>query len=71
LPTLAASWLARDYSAFLLLCRFVYDELVANDDEPVLNWYQHVHAAAARFSPVEIRQLMMQKCALKASGIQQ
>ena len=51
LPELAASWLSRDYAAFLTLCRSVYEQLVTNDDEPVLNWYQHVLAAAERLSP--------------------
>ena len=59
---MAASWLSRDYAAFLTLCRLVYEQAVANDDEPVLNWYQQVNAAAARFSPTEVRQMMMQSC---------
>src|SRR3954471_24948064 len=63
LPALAASWLSRDYAAFLALCGFVYQRLVTNDDEPVLNWYQHVFAAAARFSPPQARELRMQTCA--------
>jgi MoaA/NifB/PqqE/SkfB family radical SAM enzyme len=62
LPDLAASWLSRDYSAFLTLCRFVYEQAVANDDEPVLNWYQQVYAAASRFSPAQVREVMMQTC---------
>ncbi len=62
LPDMAASWLSRDYAAFLTLCRLVYEQAVANDDEPVLNWYQQVNAAAARFSPTEVRQMMMQSC---------
>jgi hypothetical protein len=55
LPDLAASWLSRDYAAFLTLCRSVYEQLVTNDDEPVLNWYQHIFAAASRVSPLQIR----------------
>ncbi len=62
LPDLAASWLSRDYTAFLTLCRLVYEQVVINDDEPVLNWYQHIHAAACQFSPVQIRNTMMQTC---------
>jgi len=41
----------------------VTDQLVTNDDEPVLNWYQHVFAAAARFSPPQARELGMPTCA--------
>jgi MoaA/NifB/PqqE/SkfB family radical SAM enzyme len=63
LPELAASWLSRDYAAFLALCRFVYEQLVTNDDEPVLNWYQHVLVAATRFSPTQARGLRMPTCA--------
>jgi hypothetical protein len=63
LPELAASWLSRDYAAFLALCRSVYEQLVTNDDEPVLNWYQHVLAAATRFSPPQARELGMPTCA--------
>jgi MoaA/NifB/PqqE/SkfB family radical SAM enzyme len=63
LPELAASWLSRDYAAFLTLCRSVYEQLVTNDDEPVLNWYQHVFAAAARFSPAQAREMRMPACA--------
>ena len=59
LPELAASWLSRDYAAFLTLCRSVYQQLVSNDDEPVLNWYQHVFAAAARFSPPQAHAMRM------------
>jgi MoaA/NifB/PqqE/SkfB family radical SAM enzyme len=66
LPHLAASWLSRDYTAFLALCRLVYEQLVTNDDEPVLNWYQHVYAAASRFSPLQIRDTMVQTCADEA-----
>ena len=58
LPDMAASWLSRDYAAFLTLCRSVYEQAVTNDDEPVLNWYQQVIAAAARFSPPQVRQMM-------------
>ena len=65
LPVLASSWLSRDYAAFLTLCRFLYEQLVANDEEPVLNWYQHVHSAAARFSPQQVRETMMQACAAR------
>jgi MoaA/NifB/PqqE/SkfB family radical SAM enzyme len=68
LPELAASWLSRDYAAFLALCRFVYERLVTNDDEPVLNWYQHVFAAAARFSPPQARDMRMPICADVAFG---
>ena len=67
LPALASSWLSRDYAAFLALCRFVYGQLVANGDEPVVNWYQHVHAAAARFSPQNVRELTMPDCAVGAT----
>jgi hypothetical protein len=63
LPELAASWLSRDYMAFLSLCRSVYEQLVTNDDEPVLNWYQHVFAAATRLSPPQAREMMMSTCA--------
>jgi hypothetical protein len=35
---------------------------VINDDEPVLNWYQHVLAAATRFSPPQVRELGMPPC---------
>ncbi len=62
LPALAASWLSHDYAAFLTLCRFVYEQAVTDEDEPVLNWYQQVHAAAARFSPQQVREVMMQTC---------
>jgi len=57
LPELAASWLSRDYATFLTLCRSVYQQLVSNDDEPVLNWYQHVFAAALRCSPAQAREM--------------
>jgi hypothetical protein len=70
LPDLAASWLSRDYSAFLTLCRFVYEQAVANDDEPVLNWYQQVYAAASRLSPSQVRDGMMQTCTDGAIGSQ-
>jgi MoaA/NifB/PqqE/SkfB family radical SAM enzyme len=59
LRDLAARWLAKDYPVFLSLCRSVYDRLVANEEEPVLNWYQHIQAAATRFSPGQIRETMM------------
>lgn len=62
LPDLAAAWLSRDYAAFLTLCRFVYEQAVTNEDEPVLNWYQQVCAAASRFSPPQVRGMMMQTC---------
>jgi hypothetical protein len=62
LPDMAASWLSRDYAAFLTLCRLVYEQAVADDDEPVLNWYQQVNAAAARFSPTEVREMLMRTC---------
>jgi hypothetical protein len=29
----------------------------------VLNWYQHVFAAAARFSPAQAREMRMPACA--------
>jgi hypothetical protein len=32
---------------------------VTNGDEPVLNWYQHVFAAATRYSPPQAREMMM------------
>ena len=70
LPDLAASWLSRDYAAFLTLCRVVYEQAVANDDEPVLNWYQQVYAAAARFSPAQVRDTMMQTCSDETVGDQ-
>ncbi len=60
LPELAALWLSRDYTAFLTLCRLVYEQAVTNDEEPVLNWYQHIQAAASRFSPLQVRDRMMQ-----------
>lgn len=60
LPELASSWLSRDYAAFLALCKLVYEQAVTNDDEPVLNWYQHIQAAASRFSPRQIRDIMSQ-----------
>jgi Fe-coproporphyrin III synthase len=60
LPDMAASWLSRDYGAFLTLCRLVYEELVSNDDEPAFNWYQHVYAAASRFSASQIHDMMVQ-----------
>lgn len=56
LPDLAAWWLSRNYASFLTLCRSVYERLLADEDEPALNWYQHVHAAAARVSPAQIRE---------------
>jgi Fe-coproporphyrin III synthase len=62
LPFLASAWLSHDYIAFLALCRYVYEKLVVNEEEPALNWYQHVHAAAALFSPQEVRQSMMMLC---------
>lgn len=68
LPDLAAAWLSRDYTAFLALCRHVYDHLVANDDEPVINWYQHVFAAAARFSPGDVRSLMAEAAVGRTSN---
>jgi hypothetical protein len=63
LPDLAESWLSRDYSAFLALCQSVYKKAVAREDEPVLNWYQHVYAAANRYSPQQIRDLAISSLA--------
>jgi hypothetical protein len=70
LPDLAASWLSRDYAGFLTLCRAVYEQAVSNDDEPVLNWYQQVHAAASRYTPDQVREMMMQSCDEQAPGDQ-
>jgi hypothetical protein len=36
---------------------------VTNDDEPVLNWYQQVFAAASRFSPPQTREIRNPTCA--------
>jgi hypothetical protein len=36
---------------------------VTNDDEPVLNWYQHVFAAATRLSPPQAHEMRMPACA--------
>jgi MoaA/NifB/PqqE/SkfB family radical SAM enzyme len=63
LPDLAGQWLARDYPAFLTLCRSLYERLVMNEHEPVLNWYQHVHTTAGRFSPQQVRDTLMRACA--------
>jgi len=68
LQDLAAGWLSRDYTAFLTLCRSVYERLIANEDEPALNWYEHVHAAAARFSPDQVREQLM-SLAIGESGV--
>ncbi|MDR4485445.1 MAG: hypothetical protein R3B95_19980, partial [Nitrospirales bacterium] len=38
----------------------VYEQAVINEDEPVLNWYQHIQNAASRFSPLQIRDIMSQ-----------
>lgn len=62
LPDLAEDWLTRDYAAFLTLCRLVYEQAVRNDDEPVLNWYEQVHAAASQFNPSQVRESLMQAC---------
>ena len=70
LPELAAAWLSRDYAAFLTLCRLVHAQAVANDNEPVLNWYEHVYAAAANSSPDQVRTLMMHTCAEESAGTQ-
>jgi len=53
LPDLAVSWLSQNYPAFLALCQSTYERLVTNDSEPVLNWYQHVFAAASCCSPMQ------------------
>ncbi|MCX6613487.1 MAG: radical SAM protein [Acidobacteria bacterium] len=68
LPDLAADWISRDYAAFLALCKSVYDELVANEEEPALNWYQHIHAAAARYSPNQVRSSWLQPPMGQAAG---
>jgi MoaA/NifB/PqqE/SkfB family radical SAM enzyme len=68
LPDLAADWLARDYAAFLTLCRLVYEQAVRNDDEPVLNWYEQAYAAAAQFSPTQVRENLMQTCSSERSS---
>jgi MoaA/NifB/PqqE/SkfB family radical SAM enzyme len=57
LPQLAERWLARDYTAFLMLCRAVHAQLVGNDEEPAVNWYEHVSAAARQFTPQQLRDL--------------
>ena len=62
LPDLAADWLARDYAAFLTLCRLVYEQAVRKDNEPVLNWYEQVYAAASQFAPAQVREQLMQAC---------
>jgi hypothetical protein len=58
LPDMAASWVSRDYLAFVTMCTQVYQQLVTNDDQLVLNWYQHVCAAASQSSPSQIRNTM-------------
>ena len=68
LPDLAADWLARDYAAFLTLCRLVYEQAVRKDDEPVLNWYEQVYAAALQFSPAQARDHLMQTCTSERSS---
>ena len=65
---MAADWLARDYAAFLTLCRLVYEQAVRNDDEPVLNWYEQAYAAAAQFSPTQVRENLMQTCSSERSS---
>jgi MoaA/NifB/PqqE/SkfB family radical SAM enzyme len=61
LPGLASSWLARDYAAFIALCRHAYQQLLSDEDEPVHNWYQQISAAAARYSPERVRSMLMQQ----------
>ena len=67
LPDLAAEWITRDYAAFLTLCRLVYEQAVRKDNEPVLNWYEQVYAAASQFPPAQVREQLMQTCASELS----
>ncbi len=55
LPDMAGSWLAHRYPAFLDLCRMVYDDLVANEAEPAVNWYHSVFQAATAHAPTDLR----------------
>lgn len=54
LPDMAGSWLAHRYPAFLDLCRMVYDDLVANEAEPAVNWYHMVNRAATAHAPADL-----------------
>lgn len=51
LRELAVRWMQSRFALFQDMCREVHTDLLSHPEDPVINWYVAVHAAAVRASP--------------------